>query len=215
MPSRKLWLAPAALIVGAATATPDTVLMDDGRRIRGELVSISRNTVVFDQTDGNYRTRARRIRLNLDDVRRINFTDEDDLYDDDGDTTDPGGFGFPGGALGRDFTVRGDLQWTDTGIRLEPGDVVRIAADGVVNWGPGRSDGPEGEGSSPYNASRPMPSRAGGALIGRIGNGAPFYVGEGNTSFRAGNSGRLFLGVNDDYLRDNSGSFRVRVDITR
>jgi hypothetical protein len=60
-----------------------------------------------------------------------------------------------------------------------------------------------------------MPSRAGGALIGRIGNGAPFYVGEGNTSFRAGNSGRLFLGVNDDYLRDNSGSFRVRVDITR
>ena len=65
--------------------------------------------------------------------------------------------------------------------------------------------------NSPYNSSRPIPNRAGGALIGRIGNGAPFFIGSGVQSFRAGTSGRLYLGINDDYLPDNSGSFRVIV----
>jgi hypothetical protein len=219
MASKGLWLAPVALVVGAASATPDTLLMDDGRRIRGELVSISRNTVLFDQVDANISSRARRIRVNLDQVRRINFTDEDELFDDDNgynNQSQQDGFGFPGTSqFGRDFVVRADQQWTDTGLRVQAGDVIRIVADGSVNWGPGRTHGPQGEGNSPYNASRPIPNRAGGALIARIGNGAPFYVGAGNASFRAATSGRIFLGVNDDYLGDNSGSFRVRIDTNR
>ena len=48
-------------------------------------------------------------------------------------------------------------------------------------------------------------------LIGRIGNGQPFFVGTGMQSFRAGTTGRLYLGVNDDYVQDNSGSFRVMI----
>jgi hypothetical protein len=206
--SKKLWLAPVALVVGAAAATPDTLIMEDGRRVRGELVSVNRNVVVFDELS-NTQTRARRLRVDRDEVRRINL--RDDEFDDDG-TTD-GGFGFPStGYWGRDFVVRADQQWTDTGLSLRSGDVFYVTADGFINWGPNRSDGPQGEASSPYNASRPIPNRAGGALIGRIGNGEPFYIGPGNMNFRASHSGRLYLGVNDDYLRDNSGSFRVRVD---
>jgi hypothetical protein len=46
-----------------------------------------------------------------------------------------------------------------------------------------------------------------GALIGRIGNGAPFAV--GNQTITAPASGVLFLGVNDDQHADNKGNFQV------
>ena len=55
-----------------------------------------------------------------------------------------------------------------------------------------------------------MPNRAGGALIGRIG-GDVFFIGDERGPIRVRNSGRLQLGVNDEYLADNSGSFRVTV----
>ena len=49
-----------------------------------------------------------------------------------------------------------------------------------------------------------------GALIGRIGNGAPFAIGN-QTSIVAPASGVLFLGVNDDGFADNQGNFQVIV----
>jgi hypothetical protein len=58
----------------------------------------------------------------------------------------------------------------------------------------------------------PMAFQTAGALIGQIDNGAPFFIGE-RRSIRAPASGRLFLGVNDDYLADNEGSFDVLVTV--
>src|SRR5688500_11785669 len=75
--SRTLALGLATLSFGAVTATADTLIMEDGRRLRGELVSVSRGVVLFD-ADANNTTRARRMRVNLVDVRRINFTDTDE-----------------------------------------------------------------------------------------------------------------------------------------
>jgi hypothetical protein len=55
-----------------------------------------------------------------------------------------------------------------------------------------------------------MPRILAGALIGRIGNGRPFAIGD-QTSIQAPESGQLFLGINDDTLNDNQGEFRVEV----
>jgi hypothetical protein len=213
MSMKKLWLVPAALVIGVATAAPDTVYLQDGRRLRGDVVSMNQNgIVVFNQDEdgffGSSNARNRRVRLNRNDIVRIDFTDSDDGFFGDDDLITPGSGSF---GSGRDILVRADQPWTDTGIRVRAGDVFRIDATGMIHWGPSRSDDPNGEVSSPYNANRPLPNRAGGALIGRIGNGEPFLVGSGMQSFRAGTSGNLYLGVNDDYLRDNSGSFRVVV----
>jgi hypothetical protein len=202
MSMKRLWLAPLALACSAAYASPDTLYMENGRRIQGEMVSANASVIVFNQDDGTF-SRARRIRVNRADVTRIDFTD-DGIFDDD--ATTPGGVGSTG-----DVLVRADRTWTDTGIRLRAGETFRVDASGFVNWGPSRSDDPDGEANSPYNANRPLPNRAGGALIGRIGNGQPFFVGAGMQSFRASTSGPLYLGINDDYLGDNSGSFRVFV----
>ena len=201
----KLWLVPAALALGVTSASADTLYMNDGRRIQGELISVNRNIVVFHQAD-EFATRARRLRVPLGTVDRIDLNDEDDFINDDDTYT------VPGQASGREFNIRADQQWTDTGLTLRSGETFRLDASGRVDWGPGRSDGPAGEMSSHYNANRPLPNRPAAALIGRIGNGEPFFVGQGGMTFRASNSGRLYLGINDDYLRDNSGSFRVSVN---
>jgi hypothetical protein len=183
--------------------------MEDGRTLRGELISVNRTWVVFNQ-DSGYDTRARRVRLNRADVLRIDLTDGlDDDFRDDSDATTPGGWVGTGAA--RDVVVPGNRSWTDTGITVRAGDVFRVDTSGYINWGPNRSDDANGEVNSPYNTARPIPNRAGGSLIGRIGNGAPFFIGAGVQSFRAGTSGRLYVGINDDYLGDNSGSFRVMV----
>lgn len=210
MSVKKLWLAPLALACGAATATPDTVYMEDGRRIHGDLVAVNNSWVIFNQDNG-YNTRARRVRLNRADVMRIDLVDDEglgnnDVIRDDSDVYTPGYSNFD-----REVAVRADRAWTDTGITVRAGDVFRVDASGYINWGPNRSDDADGEVNSPYNSGRPVPNRAGGALIGRIGNGAPFFIGSGVQSFRAGTTGRLYLGINDDYVGDNSGSFRVMV----
>jgi hypothetical protein len=63
---------------------------------------------------------------------------------------------------------------------------------------------------APFNAARPMPERNAAALIGKIGEkGDPFFIGDLREPLRMRGAGRLFLGINDDYLADNSGSLRV------
>ena len=53
-------------------------------------------------------------------------------------------------------------------------------------------------------------NRNAAALIGRIGNDL-FFIGDETGPMRMRSSGRLYLGVNDDVLTDNSGNFRVVV----
>ena len=49
----------------------------------------------------------------------------------------------------------------------------------------------------------------GAALIGRIGTSTDyFFVGDDRGAIRVRSSGRLFLGINDDYLQDNTGVLR-------
>jgi hypothetical protein len=111
----------------------------------------------------------------------------------------------------RDVSVTAREAWTDTGVTLRAGQAVYFRASGRVRWGPGRQDGPEGESGSPRNAGRPIPSRPGAALIGRIGDDAPFFIGNDEGGIRVRSSGPLLLGINDDVLDDNSGAFRVTV----
>jgi general secretion pathway protein D len=57
-----------------------------------------------------------------------------------------------------------------------------------------------------------IPGRPSAGLIGRVGESDEyFFVGDEKGAIRVRSSGRLYLGVNDDYLKDNSGSFRVTV----
>ena len=82
-----------------------------------------------------------------------------------------------------------------------------------MQWGRDRRHGPAGEPNSPRNDGRPMPSRNAAALIGKIGERSTdyFFLGDETGPIRIRAAGRLFLGVNDDFLNDNTGNFRVIV----
>jgi hypothetical protein len=58
-----------------------------------------------------------------------------------------------------------------------------------------------------------MPRRPAAALIGKVGQDSTdlFFIGNDRGAIRLQNSGRLYLGINDDVLTDNRGNFKVLV----
>lgn len=188
-------------LAGAATATADTLVLRNGQRVEGTLVGVRGDTIEFETSGG----RQRAERYDRDDVRRIEL--------DSAGGSDRGGSGSsggrPGGMRERAVSVSARQQWTDAGIQLRRGQEVYFSASGKARWGPDRQDGPAGERGSPRNPNRPMPDRSAAALIGRIDDGDPFFIGDDRGPIRVRDSGRLFLGINDDHLPDNSGEFRV------
>ena len=114
-------------------------------------------------------------------------------------------------ARGTVVTVRATDRWTDTGIGVFEGDAIHLEASGEVTFAPRVAVGPQGSASARVERA-PFAERPAGALIARIGDdSAPLFIGEAGRTFRAAHSGRLWLGINDDRLADNSGAFRVHV----
>ena len=180
------------------TTLADTLVLRSGRRVDGDLVSVRGSTVEFEEANGGTR------RYDRSDVARIELGSSGS-----GGSQSLGG--RPSGLREKYTTVEAATQWNDTGVEVRSGMSVYFVASGRVRWGKDRQDGPAGEGGNHYNANRPIPGRPGGALVGRIGNSDPFFIGTDQGPIRMRESGRLSLGVNDDYLEDNSGSWRVTI----
>ena len=193
----------------AVTLSADTLVMKDGRRVDGELVTVRNGIIEFESQRSGFFGGRERLRVDRADVRRIEF---DESATDRNRERDDRASSRPSGLRERDVSVDSSVPWKDTGIDVRAGQTVYFSATGRVRWGPGRQDGPSGENNSPYNAQRPIPGRAAAALIGRVGESEDyFFIGDEKGGIRIRSSGRLYLGVNDDYLNDNTGSFRVTV----
>jgi hypothetical protein len=201
------WL--AALLVGLTVSlNADTLVMRDGRRVQGELIAVRDGVVEFEGQRGFFG--RERMRIERDDVARIEL--DDSRASDHGREHGESSGGRPNGMRERDVNIGAVERWTDTGISVRAGQTIYVSATGRVRWGPGRQDGPGGEHNSPRNDARPIPSRPAAALIGRVGDGANyFFIGDDTDAIRVRESGRLYLGINDDYLQDNSGAFHVTV----
>jgi Ca2+-binding EF-hand superfamily protein len=120
-------------------------------------------------------------------------------------------------AARRVVTVDPQLRWTSTRIALSPGDIVSFEATGNIQMNAARTDPatPAGRVDGRTASAAPLSREPAGALIARIDNGPAFLVGANQQGYRASNSGILYLGVNDDHLPDNSGSFTVTVTKAR
>jgi hypothetical protein len=202
----------SVVVVGASHA--DTLVLRDGSRVEGEVISIRNGVIEFEERRFG---RARLARYERDDVRRIEF---DDIGLGSGFSGSGGGTGLsgasgvdrPSGMRERQVQVAAHVDWTDTGVDLRAGQTIYFEARGRVRWGSGRQDTPEGESGSPNNPGRPMPNRPAAALVGKVGEGMDvFFIGGERGGIRVRNGGRLYLGINDDVLTDNTGEFRVIV----
>ena len=107
------------------------------------------------------------------------------------------------------ITVQANQPWTSTGRTVRRGQSLSFTSTGEIQLSDDPSDLADANGAKKarYAANAPMKQVLAGALIGRIGNGAPFAV--GNQTIVAPASGVLFLGVNDDGFADNKGNFQV------
>jgi Ca2+-binding EF-hand superfamily protein len=108
-------------------------------------------------------------------------------------------------------------RWVDSGVLVYAGDVVRFQATGTVQMSTDGADvaDPGGARSQRRAASAPLPEQPAGALIARIDQGGPIFVGANTSGIRMPQTGRLYLSVNDDHLADNTGEFRVVVEVQR
>jgi hypothetical protein len=202
------------VVLVGAWLEADTLILRDGRRVQGSLVSIRNGVVEFDENRGFRGSRI--VRFDRDDIKRIDLDDSASSFSSssssgsaDRDPVDANG--RPSGLREREVVVSADVPWNDAGIEVRGGQSLYFSATGRVNWGPGRRDGAAGERNSPRNPTRPIPGRPGASLIGRIGDQDPFFIGDDRGPVRIRQSGRLYLGINDDYLADNSGNLRVTV----
>jgi hypothetical protein len=229
---RRIPISSVALIdhVGGASGLPDTelreatgsqhlLLLTSGNSVKGQLVAIrggqgsaqesQAQSYVFRSQDGNQQAYP------TAQVARVytgNYPFAASTGNNEGAAAaslDPGVDG-PGSVR-----VPATAGWVSTQMRVRQGDIVTFSTSGEVQLSTNSSDRARAAGSpSRTAAGSPLPNAAAGALIGRIGNGPPFGIGD-QTSIAMPNDGLLYLGVNDDELADNSGAFVVRLGRSR
>ncbi len=113
--------------------------------------------------------------------------------------------------------VPGNQQWTATNVVVRNGDRVQFNGTGEIRLSADPEDRATVAGSvtGRHAPGSPAPQYLAGALIGRIAGGAPFAIGNQTSGLPMSANGPLWLGVNDDQVADNSGSFVVTIRITR
>lgn len=182
------------------------LVMRNGSAQQGRFVNmIGGDTLLWDNAAGQ------RQQLALSDVSRVYLNPASART----------AFNYNGGAApvatsgqqaGTQVRVDAKQPWTDTGITVAAGDHVVFNASGQVAFGRGAGQTADPNGNpAEQRSTYPVPTAPVGALIGRVGNSAPFGIGMQNQPLAMPASGRLMLGTNDNELGDNSGFFTVTV----
>jgi hypothetical protein len=144
----------------------------------------------------------------------------DDGFGNNGSNRNNGRVGQPNGSeqpngfsnRPRTLMVPSNQQWTDSGLNVSRGQTLHFHVTGNIQL----SDNPADVGTAAGAKSgrlagkSPLPSVTAGTLIGRVDNGQPFVIGAESDVIMA-SDGRLSLGINDDYVLDNRGSFTVQI----
>jgi hypothetical protein len=103
--------------------------------------------------------------------------------------------------------------WADTGLTVRRGQRLRILATGRISLRKGRLSTPAGL-SHVVDTEKLMRGEPTGALIAVVGdnNDEFIFIGAGR-EFVTTRAGRLFLGVNEWNLSDNTGAYSVTVEV--
>ncbi len=121
-----------------------------------------------------------------------------------------------GNIASRTVTVNPQLRWNDSGVDVRQGDTITLQSDGTIRMSTNGEDMAHPSGSTTGRKANdaPFTTQPAGALLARIGGYGPIFIGDRN-SIVAPASGRLYFGVNDDHLPDNSGEYTVTVGVRR
>jgi hypothetical protein len=226
---RRLPVDQVALIdlVGGASGLPETelsvarganhlALLRGGDSIQGRFVDIrggeegvtEPHALIFRTQSGEER------RISLEQVSRIyfgNFPAATTVAENAPTTasSDPP----PSGSI----RVPANSAWTATPLTVRKGDRVVFNVSGRVQLSTDAQDVAESAGSLTQRraAGAPLGQNLAGALIARVGNSAPFPIGNVTTPVTMPADGQLYLGINDDEVSDNKGEFIVKLNLQR
>lgn len=113
----------------------------------------------------------------------------------------------------KQVAVSASGPWQDSGVILQTGDDFFIDAKGTWSGGLGWESGPRGAVGPDIGKIYPAEPAA-TALIGKIGSGSPFTVGDQYLG-KASQDGNLFLRMNDPTTWDNSGQLAVDIYVQK
>jgi len=120
--------------------------------------------------------------------------------------------------ISKNFTLKGDSDWIDTGIDVASGEHVVATAKGTMRYANAKEDnGPDGLPRGFKDLLRILPFNAAGrgALIGRVGDAdvaQPFLLGASHdVAIPVG--GRLGIAINQSKSDTGDGSYNVRIEI--
>lgn len=177
------------------------LILKSGETISGQLVDIGGSSPLR----MTFRTPSGERDFSSNDIARIVMSRPDNAAATTGSSASSSTAAGPG------ITIPSQQQWTPTGVTVRRGDWVSFNASGEIHIG---SEGNPAIGVNGLPGvlapGAPVANGASGALIGRVGNGAPFLIGN-QSRMQMPAAGQLFLGVNDGNLPDNTGSFQVQV----
>jgi hypothetical protein len=186
------------------------LVLRDGRVVHGRMYTIKNDAITFNTPSGHQD-------FNLNDVSRmyINPAESRTIYASVlGTANTPsaiatsGAQSTPAGAI----RVEANRQWTDTGVTVRKGDRLAFSTTGsiAIRENSAENIGPDGS-STDDRSGAPVRSMGVGGLIARVGTGAPFPIGSNSQPITMPADGRLYLGVNDSGVSDNSGAFVVTI----
>jgi len=182
------------------SAGQQLVVLRNGQTVDGQLYDISGTTPL----KITLRTSSGEREFSSGEIGRIVLSKPTSAIGTSGAATTP--------STGAGIAVPANQRWTATGLTVRRGETLSFNTTGQVQLSTDSADlaSSAGSNSGKYAARSPLPRALAGALIGRIGNGQAFAIGN-QTSIQAPAAGQLFLGVNDDELSDNQGEFRVEI----
>jgi hypothetical protein len=153
--------------------------------------------------------------------RRFGFSDVARLYlgNFPQPSGSPGPEPSPGTSPAAPFTLRvrvpANQPWTPTNIMVREGDLVQFSVRGQVQLSADPEDMAVSAGSlrGRRAPNAPAPQYLAGALLGRVGRGGLFPIGDQTDPLPMPGAGPLFLGINDDAVGDNQGALDVSIRV--
>jgi len=120
----------------------------------------------------------------------------------------------------KNITVDATREAVDVGLKIQPGDVIRVSAMGIHQPQPGQTWTFQGEANGEISDRQIFPKADPWSLVAWIGNESnktDYFQVSTNPAFQAKSSGSLYLTVNDlvDGYADNRGGLTVAVILYR
>ena len=206
--------------IEAARGGDHVLALGSGEVLRGRLVNIeggegsgqedAQRMVAFKPADGAER------RVRFSEVRRLYFGNVPTSITAGGGSPAAAALQEPAAPAGS-VRLPANAGWVSTNITVRRTDRAQFTADGQVQLSTDPEDRASVAGSlkGRFAPNAPAPTLLAGALIGRVGNGPAFAIGNQTQALPMPADGVLFLGVNDDETSDNQGAFVVTVRVLR